>query len=334
MAETESAVVDADIGFQLIPEQASDYAAHIDYLYFALLGLSGLLITILVGLICVFAWRYHHDRPERRGAPVSERASNRIEIAFACTLAVLFAGTFYWASDLYLTLYGQTRAGLTINIVGKQWMWHVQHPDGTREINTLHAPIGETIELRLTSQDVIHSFSVPALRFKRDAVPGMYTTAYFKASKTGEFRLFCAEYCGQSHSRMRGRVLLMEPDAYQRWLARNGAGEDPAVAGKALFASYGCSGCHLGKSSVRAPALDGLYGRTVPLANGSSIVADEAYIRDSIVEPQKDVVAGYQPIMPSFAGQISESDIFDIIAYIKSLQPGDWEQGDPTGAGS
>lgn len=333
MAETKPAVVDADIGIQLIPAQASDYAAHIDHLYFALLGLSGLLITILVGLICVFAWRYHDGRPERRGAPVSERASKRVEIAFACVLAVLFAGTFYWGSDLYLMLYDNPRADLTINIIGKQWMWQLQHPDGTREINTLHLPVGETIELRLTSQDVIHSFSVPALRLKRDAVPGMYTTVYFKASKTGEFQLFCAEYCGQSHSRMRGRVMLMEPEDYQQWLAGNGDGEGPAVAGKALFESYGCSGCHLGKSAVRAPALDGLYGRVVPLANGKTKVADEAYIRDSIVEPQKDVVAGYQPIMPSFAGQISESEIFEIIAYIKSLKPGDWQQDNPTGTG-
>lgn len=332
MPENKPAIVDADIGLQIIPPQASDYAAQVDYLYYALLGLSALLIVVLVGLIVVFGWRYQHDRKDVNRASVSRRTQRRIELGFMLMLAVMFFGTFYWGAHLYMTLYGETEADITINVVGKQWMWKVQHPDGTREINTLHAPVGETVKLRLTSQDVIHSFYLPALRLKRDAVPGMYTTVYFKATKPGEYRLFCAEYCGEVHSRMRGRVILMAPEDYQQWLRRNGTSDSPEVSGKRLFQSYGCSGCHLSGSATRAPALDGLYGRTVPLADGTTVVADDVYLRDSVMQPQKDVVAGFAPIMPSFAGQIPESEIFEIIAYIKSLKAGDWRQDDTKGA--
>lgn len=331
MPENKPSIVDADLGLQIIPEQASGYAAQVDYLYFALLGLSALLIAVLVGLIVVFGWRYRHGREDVNRTPLAESTNKRIEIGFALMLLIVFLGTFVWAAHLYLTLYGEKEADITINVVGKQWMWKAQHPDGTREINTLHVPIGERIKLRLTSQDVIHSFSVPSLRFKRDAVPGMYTTANFKAEKTGEYRLFCAEYCGEAHSRMRGRLILMEPEAYQQWLSRNGTTESPEASGKQLFQSYGCSGCHQAGSEARAPALDGLYGGTVPLQGGGTVRADEAYLRDSIVQPQKHVVAGFEPIMPSFANQIPEGEIFEIIAYIKSLKPGDWRQDDTQG---
>lgn len=323
---SEDSVVDADRGLSLIPEQASDYAAQVDYLYFALLGLSGVLILVLVGLIVVFGLRYHRGRPPEGRRILSSRSSHRIEIGFAVVLGVLFMGVFFWAGQLYTTAYGEGDADTVIRVVGKQWMWKVQHPDGTREINTLHVPVGEAVQIRLTSQDVIHSFAVPALRLKRDAVPGMYTTFHFTARKTGEFRLFCAEYCGDEHARMRGRVVVLSRADYQQWLDRNGVATAPAEEGRQLFQSYGCSGCHYDGAS--APTLGGLYGRVVPLANGDTVTADEAYIRDSIVQPQKHIVAGFDPIMPSFSGQISESEIYDIIAYIRSLKPGDWTGDD------
>ncbi|MEH6564323.1 MAG: cytochrome c oxidase subunit II [Halopseudomonas sp.] len=332
MTENSPAIVDADVGFRLIPEQASAHAAEVDHLYYALMGLSGVLVLVLVGLIVGFTWRYHHHSRRPRGPAVAERTSHRIEIVFACGLLLFFFGVFAWAGQLYLQLYRDSPADLTINVVGKQWMWKVYHPDGTREINTLHAPIGERIRLRLTSEDVIHSLSVPALRLKRDAVPGMYTSAYFTASKAGEYRLFCAEFCGDAHSRMRGRVILMPPDDYQAWLRRNGSEAGPAEEGKALFSSYGCSGCHRTAPQAPAPALDGIYGRVVPLADGSTLVADEAYLHDAIVAPQKHVVAGFQPIMPSYAGQISESEIIQLIAYLRSLKAGDWRRESATEA--
>lgn len=332
MADNKPPIVDADIGLHVIPPQASDYAAQVDYLYYGLLGLSAVLIIVLIGLVVVFGWRYQHDRKNVNRAAVPRRAQKRIELAFILGLGALFVGTFYWGAHLYMAIYGERDADITINVVGKQWMWKAQHPDGTREINTLHAPIGETIQIRLTSQDVVHSFYVPALRLKRDAVPGMYTTAYFKATKAGEYRLFCAEYCGLAHSRMRGRVVLMTPEDYQQWLSRNGTSDSPEVAGKRLFESYGCGGCHMSASVARAPSLDGIYGRTVPLENGGTVVADDAYLHDSIVQPLKHVVAGFAPVMPSFEGQIPEGEIFEIIAYIKSLKPGDWRQDDAEGA--
>ncbi|WP_166254583.1 cytochrome c oxidase subunit II [Marinobacter salicampi] len=326
-----SSVVDADIGLELIPTQASAYASQVDNLYFVLLALSGLLILVLVGLIVGFGFRYSSKRSGERGKAVPEKLGQRIEIGFALILAVSFLGLFVWAGWLYLNLYGETESDFTINVIGKQWMWKAQHPDGTREINTLHIPVDQTVKLRLTSQDVIHSFSLPALRLKRDAVPGMYTEAHFRATEPGEYRLFCAEYCGTEHARMRGKLVVLSQADYQGWLGRQGKGPSPEVAGQDLFRSYGCSGCHQGDASVRAPTLDGVFGRTRPLASGEMIEADEAYLRNSILQPQKHVVAGYEPVMPSYKGQISEDEIFQIIAYIKSLPAGAWKQS--TGAG-
>lgn len=323
------AIVDADRGYSLIPEQASPYAREVDQLYYALMGGSALLVLILLGLIIVFSIRYRAGRNGPRRKPIARGIGHRIEIGFAVLLLGLFLGVFGWAARLYLDLYDDDGRGMVINVIGKQWMWKVQHPDGTREINTLHAPVGQPVTLRMTSQDVIHSFSVPALRLKRDVVPGMYTTARFEATQTGEFRLFCAEYCGNAHSRMRGRVVLMSRTDYQGWLDRNGAAQAPATAGRQLFQSYGCAGCHYRGGAARAPALDGLYGRVVPLAGGGTVEADAAYIRDAILRPQKHIVAGFEPIMPSYEGQISEDDIFQIIAYIRSLKPGDWIQDQP-----
>ncbi|WP_347331438.1 cytochrome c oxidase subunit II [Marinimicrobium locisalis] len=325
---SEDYLSDPNIGLRLIPEQASRHAEGVDMLYFALLGFSALLVTVLVGLVVTFGFRYRAGKTFRRRVTASH-VGHRVEVGFALSLGVVFMALFAWAGKLYLNVYANTPAQATLNVVAKQWMWKVQHPDGTREINTLHVPANQSVRLRITSQDVIHSFSVPALRLKRDAVPGLYTSVTFVADKPGEYRLFCAEYCGTDHSRMRGKMVVMAPSDYQNWLTRNGTGTTPAAAGKALFRSYGCSGCHMGESSVRAPSLDGVYGRSVALANGGIIIADEAYLRDSIMRPQKHIVAGYQPVMPSFSGQISESDVLQIIAYLQSLKPGDWRTEAP-----
>lgn len=334
---TQRAIIDPDIGLQLIPEQVSSYAGEVDRLYFALMGLSGLLVLTLAGLVLVFGFRYRQSNQAPRGPKVSNKAGQRLEMGFALLLGASFMGLFVWAGMLYLDLHADAETDTTINIVGKQWMWKAQHPDGTREINTLHIPVNETIRLRLTSQDVIHSFSLPALRLKRDAVPGNYTYIRLTATQPGEYRLFCAEFCGLDHSRMRGRLVVLSQPDYQAWLSREGKGPSPESAGEELFQSYGCSGCHQDESSTQAPPLAGVFGRSVPLASGGTVVADEAYIRDSILQPQKHIVAGYEPIMPSFSGQISEDEILQIIAYLKSLQPGDdssqpsAENGQPAG---
>ncbi|MEC9483438.1 MAG: cytochrome c oxidase subunit II [Halomonas sp.] len=309
----------------LIPAQATQHASQVDHLYFALVGTCAVILLLVLGLIAGFGFRYRagNKKVDRSNKP-STKTQNRVEIGVLAAMLAAFMVFFGWATTLYLDAYRGPQPAMTIDVIGKQWMWKVQHPDGTREINALHVPVDEVIRLRMTSQDVIHSFYVPAFRIKRDVVPGTENTAWFKATEPGEYRLFCAEFCGSFHSRMVGEVVVMNRNDYQDWLTRQGTGRTLAVAGKQLFQAHGCSGCHMGRSEVRAPSLDGVYGRSVALANGEVVLADEAYLRDSILQPDRHIVAGYRPIMPSFAGQITEDELLRIIAYIKSLEPGDW----------
>jgi cytochrome c oxidase subunit 2 len=204
--------------------------------------------------------------------------------------------------------------------MGKQWMWKAQHPLGKSEINMLHVPVNQPVKLIMTSQDVIHSFYIPAFRVKKDVLPGRYTELWFEATKTGEYHLFCAEYCGTEHSQMIGSVVVMEQLEYERWLSGNVAGESMAAAGQRLFEQRGCASCHAGTSDARGPALAGLFGKEVQLEDGRTVTADESYLRESILNPQAKVVAGYSPVMPTFEGQISEEGLLQLVAYIKSLE--------------
>src|SRR5581483_5283829 len=210
---------------------------------------------------------------------------------------------------------------MEVFVVAKQWMWKLQHPGGQREIDELHVPRGRAVKLVMTSQDVIHSFYVPAFRLKQDVLPGRYTEMWFVATTAGRFHLFCAEYCGTDHAHMGGDVVVMEPAAFDQWLNEHRGAADMATRGEMLFRQYGCSGCHGQNATVHAPNLAGIFGKPVPLSDGTTVIADERYIRDSILLPRKEVAAGYPPIMPSFAGQIEEDDILDLIAYVKSLAP-------------
>ena len=232
---------------------------------------------------------------------------------------ILVMVMFGWGASLYFTAFSPPVDALEIFVVGKQWMWKVQHPEGRREIDELHVPLGYPVKLTITSQDVIHSFYIPAFRIKMDAVPGRYTSTWFEASRTGIFHLFCAEYCGTAHAGMGGRVVVMKPAEYEQWLRTGTPEETLAASGERLFQQLGCSGCHSSNSTVRAPLLDGVYGRPVPLQSGQVVLADESYIRDSILLPQKDVVAGYAPVMPPYQGRISEEELMQIIAYIRFL---------------
>src|SRR4051812_41747412 len=199
-------------------------------------------------------------------------------------------------------------------------MWKTRHPSGAREINELHVPIGEPVRLLMTSQDVIHSFFVPAFRIKQDVVPGRLTETWFQATKPGEYHLFCAEFCGTEHAVMGGRIVVMKPDDYARWARAQPESDDLGREGGRLFISLGCSGCHAASSRVHAPSLVGLYGRLVHLSDGRTATADEAYLRDSILQPKKDIVAGFEPIMPSFAGVVDEDDMQRLVAYLMSLR--------------
>jgi cytochrome c oxidase subunit II len=295
--------------------QASSLAAPVDHLFDALLALCGAVTLGVFAVMFVFCVRYRHgSRADRRDSP---RQSLGIELAWTLVPFALFVGLFGWSIGLWLKLRTPPADAATIYVVAKQWMWKVQHPGGQREIDQLHVPLGRSIRLVMTSQDVIHSFDVPAFRVKQDVLPGRYTQLWFRAVRTGSYDLFCAEFCGTDHARMRGRVVVMTPGEYAQWLQAH-AGTGLAAQGAALFRRFGCSGCHDPQADVHAPDLVDLYGSTVPLADGSQRRADDRYLHDSILLPKKEIAAGYAPIMPSYAGRIGEEDVLALIAYLKS----------------
>jgi cytochrome c oxidase subunit II len=301
----------------LFPEQASTFAERVDALYYYLLSVSGFFVLLIFALIFYFAVKYRRRSEGEQTPPIL--GSIPLEVAWIVIPFILVMIMFVWGASLYFTAFSPPANAMEIFVIGKQWMWKVQHPEGRREIDELHVPVGYPVKLTITSEDVIHSFYIPAFRIKMDAVPGRYTSTWFEASKTGTFHLFCAEYCGTAHAGMGGRVVVMKPSEYEQWL-RTGAPEDSLVAaGGRLFQQLGCSGCHSQNSIARAPLLDGVYGKPVPLQSGQVVLADESYIRDSILLPQKDVVAGYAPVMPPFQGRISEEELMQIIAYIRFL---------------
>jgi cytochrome c oxidase subunit 2 len=308
----------------LWPPQASAYAANVD----ALTAGFSILILLLAGpafvLIFLFTVKYRRGKQADR-----THAPNRKIWLEASWSAIPFFSVlaFYgWATSLYFNLNRPPAGSLDIDVVAKQWMWKAQHPGGQAEIDELHVPVGQPVRLVMTSQDVIHSFYVPALRIKQDVLPGRTTSMWFVADKPGVYWLTCAEFCGVDHSAMGGRFHALTPEEYAEWLDQSNVDHSLAAQGEALFRRYGCSGCHAAASSVHAPPLAGLYGRPVPLAAGEVIVADEQYIRDSILFPQKQVAAGYKPIMPTFRNILGEDDLVKLVAYIKSLRPVDWSR--------
>jgi cytochrome c oxidase subunit 2 len=304
-------------GLPLFPPQASTMAGRVDGLYFFLIGVSTFFSLLIAGLVVVFAVRYRRRVPGELPRPI--HGSLPLELVWTIIPLLISLGTFVWSADVYVSGRRVPPGAMEVFVVGKRWMWKTQHMTGQREINELHVPIGVPVKLTLTSEDVIHSFFVPAFRMKQDAVPGRYTTAWFEATQTGTFHLFCAEYCGTKHSQMIGSIHVMEPGAFQTWLA-GGATGSPAQEGEKLFQSLACITCHRADSQGRGPRLEGLFGRTVRLANGETIVADADYIRESILNPTAKVVEGYQPIMPTFQGLVTEDSVMQLVAYIQSLQ--------------
>nr|WP_157091762.1 cytochrome c oxidase subunit II [Methylobacterium nodulans] len=300
------------------PETASTLAQRIDVIFAGLLALSGTILLLVLCLLIGFSVRYRRGSAAPRG-PMPEVMSREFEIGWTSATLFLFVFLFWWATSVEIKAFLPPKDAIEVQVVAKQWMWKTLHSNGAREINELHVPIGVPVRLALRSQDVIHSFFVPAFRLKQDVVPGQLHETWFQATKLGVFHLLCAEYCGTDHSRMRGKIVVMTPEDYAAWLAAQPEGDDLAKEGAALFVERGCSGCHAPSAKVHAPSLAGLYGRTVALSDGRIVTADEAYLRDSILQPKKDVVAGYEPIMPSFAGRLSEGEIQSLVAYIRSL---------------
>jgi cytochrome c oxidase subunit II len=301
--------------FRMFPEQASTIAARVDGLYTFLLGVAVFFSSLIFLLILYFAIKYRRRPGHTRAQQVGTH--NLLETAWILIPLAITMVVFVWGAKLYaMVMLSPPANALEVYAIGKQWMWKFQHPGGQREIDTLHVPVGHAVKLTMTSQDAIHSFYVPAFRIKMDVVPGRYTTIWFEASKPGVYHLFCAEYCGTNHSRMRGEVIALPPTQYQEWLRSNREVEPMAAVGARLYRQMGCAMCH---GTGLAPALEGIFGSSVQLANGKRVLADEAYMRESILNPRAQLVAGYAPIMPTFQGQLSEEDLTQLVAYIKSL---------------
>jgi cytochrome c oxidase subunit 2 len=304
-------------GFPLFPEQASTMAGRVDALYLFLVLVSmffGLLIAVLV---VSFAVRFRRRSRDERPRPI--HGSTLLELTWTLIPLGIAMVIFLWGADLFFAMARVPPSPMEVYVVAKRWMWKTQHLTGQREINELHVPVGVPVKLTLASEDVIHSFFVPAFRMKKDVVPGRYATAWFQATRPGSYHLFCAEYCGTKHSGMIGTVTVLEPAAFQAWLAGGATGTSLAAAGERLFQDLACITCHRADSEGRGPKLEGVFGHPVTLAGGEQVMADEAYIRESIVNPAAKVVAGYQPVMPTYQGLVSEEGLMQLVAYIQSL---------------
>jgi cytochrome c oxidase subunit 2 len=301
------------------PEQASNFAPSVDGLMtFLILVSVGFSVLITAAIVFCF-FKFHRKSKNEIGVPI--HGDLRLEATWIVVPALLALAMFSWGAVVYVDYRHAPQDTLDVYVIGKQWMWKVQQPNGRREINELHVPTGRNIKLILASEDVIHDFFVPAFRVKMDVVPGHYNTMWFRPTKPGRYHFFCSQYCGTNHAVMGGWVTVMDPSDYAAWLSGSTGGEvDPVVAGEKLFVEKACATCHLGNGTGRAPSLNGVFGGTVRLADGSTVTADEGYIRESILNPPAKIVAGYQPLMPAFQGQLTEEQILSLTAYIKSLQ--------------
>jgi cytochrome c oxidase subunit 2 len=303
-------------GFPLRPEQASTIARGVDHLFYFLTAIDLFFTALIFLTIFIFVLRYRR-RSEKEQATQIE-GNIPLEVFWTAIPLGLVVIIFLWGTSLFIQNARPPAAATEIFVVGKQWMWKLQHPEGVEEINELHVPVNRPIKLTMTSEDVIHDFSVPAFRVKKDVVPGMYTSLWFEANRTGEFHIYCDQYCGVNHSLMRGEVIVMEPTAYEQWLSGGIRGESMIQAGAKLYDQLSCITCH---GTGKGPPLSGIYNKPVKLSDGSTVVADDAYLRESVLYPSAKIVAGYPPIMPTFKGQVTEEQLLQLIAYIRSLSP-------------
>jgi cytochrome c oxidase subunit 2 len=304
--------------FPFIPESASTYSGDVDALYFYISGVTVFFTLLISFIIIFFVIKYRRRNPFEIPRPIE--GSMKLETLWSVIPLLIAMSIFFWGAKIYFNQYRPPKNAIEVYVVGKQWMWKFQHATGQREINELHIPVGRKIKLIMATEDVIHDVFVPAFRIKADVVPGRYTTEWFEATKPGRYHFFCAEYCGMNHSGMGGYVVVMEPTEFENWLSGNANQMSPAAAGQQMFESLGCASCHgANAEGGRGPALLGVYGNSVVLNNGQSIKADEAYVRESILNPQAKIVTGFGPIMPSFQGQLTEEQLLQLVAYVKSL---------------
>jgi cytochrome c oxidase subunit 2 len=301
----------------LFPAEASTIAPWADALYFFLLLITIVGLTLVGTLVFGFAIRY---RKERNPVATQIEGSTLLEATWTIIPLALFLICFVWGALLYFRIYNPPPNAMNIYVVGKQWMWKAEHPGGQHEINSLHVPVGQPIQLTMISQDVFHSFSIPDFRIKREVIPGRYSTVWFNATTPGTYHIFCTQYCGTKHSGMIGEVTVLSLEDYKKWTEGSTSGMSLAQNGERLFASMGCNACHSGNAAARGPSLAGVYGSKLTLTNGSQVLVNEAYLRDAILNPSQHITAGYAPIMPTYQGQISEEGLIDLVEYLKSLK--------------
>ena len=304
--------------FPLWPASASSHSLPVDLLYIFLVVLSAFTTLAIFATIAIFGMKYRrrHDREAHQ-----IEGSIILEIAWSIIPLGIFMVIFGWGAVIYFHQRTPPRDASEIYVVGKQWMWKIQHVEGQREINELHVPVNKDVKLIMTSQDVIHSFFIPEFRIKQDVLPGRYTTVWFRATQTGTYHLFCAQFCGTAHSGMIGQVVVMSPADYQNWMSGGTIVGSLAQNGQTLFQQLGCSTCHRFDVQGRGPNLTGIFGKPVQLEDGRTVIADENYVRESILSPAAKVVSGFKPIMPTFQGQVSEEQLNALVAYVKSLSP-------------
>ena len=308
-------------GFSLFPAQASTLAPEIDNLYLGIIAITAFFAVVVVIFVVYFAIKYRDDTGDKVGAPIT--GSVPLELGWSLIPFFISIGIFVWASVVFFHIVRAPDQTLDIYSTGKRWMWRFQHIDGQREINELHVPVGRPVRVVFTSEDVLHDLFIPAFRVKADAVPGRYSAIWFEPTQVGEYHIFCAEYCGTRHSGMVGTVYVMEPADYQAWLSGGGVtGGTMLQQGEALFTQLACVTCHLPDGTGRGPSLVGVFGSTVTLENGSTVTADESYLRESILTSQAKTVKGYEHIMPTFQGLINEDGVAALIEYIKAMQAG------------
>ncbi len=319
--------------FPLWPARASTTAGNVDALFIFLLILTGMVTLLIFTCLLYFAARYRY----RANVPAEQiEGSTPLELTWSVIPLGVFLVIFVWGAVVYFKERTPPRDSTEVYVVAKQWMWKLEHAEGQREINELHVPVGRDVKLIMTSQDVIHSFFVPAFRIKQDVLPGRYTTTWFRATKPGTYHLFCAEYCGTQHSGMIGSIVVLAPAQYETWMSGGSTGPLSAT-GEKVFAELGCATCHRSDAQGRGPNLQGLFGKPVRLQDGRTVVADENYIRESILDPGAKIVNGYKPVMPTFQGLLSEEQLNALVAYLKSLsatKPGEGNATASTAQGS
>src|SRR5882672_10938240 len=302
-------------GTPLFPESASTIATRVDLLYFFLLAVSIFFSLLIAGSIVFFAVTYHRRKADSVGEVL--HGGMLLEITWTVIPFLISMVIFVWGASVFFAMSRPPDETMTVYVVGKQWMWKFQHLDGQREINELHVPVGRAVKLITTSEDVIHDFFVPAFRMKADVIPGRYVSIWFQPTKPGRYHLFCAEYCGTRHSGMIGDVIVMEPSEYQTWLSGGAPEGSLASTGAKLFADLACNTCHRPDAQGRGPVLEGLFGKTVQLQGGGTVTVDEAYVRESILTPSAKITGGFQPIMPTFQGLVTEEQLLALIEYVK-----------------